>query len=107
MNPAIEALLLQLASLCLRITAQGKWNAHYNLYTHCNSVDVYLLPASTKYTADEVKERAFSQAVYYSVTPGYEWQSDTQRVSSVCTELQAMHKDLEAFLVAEQQEGAA
>lgn len=107
MSPVIERLILQIAYVCLHITAQGKWHAHLAIQSHVNAIDVYLLPANTDYHSDDRPERAYSQAVYYHDTPGYDWEKPEQQEARIGAELLAMLADLEPFLGPEGAEVAA
>lgn len=102
MNPIIEKLLLQIAYVCLHITTQGKWHAHYTLAAHTRAVQVEILSANTDYLADKRQQRAFSRRVYYQNTPGYIQYDEAELATRAITELTELLNDLDPFLSIEQ-----
>ncbi|MCY1289345.1 hypothetical protein D9M68_341790 [compost metagenome] len=107
MSPAIQALVLQLLSTCLAITAKGKWHAHFSVAAHVRMVDIYILPSNTLYKESERRVRALSQAVYYDQEHSYSWETPEQIEQRALLNLAALLEDLQPFLADEVEEAAA
>lgn len=105
MNPTIEKLLLQIAYVCLHITAQGKWHAFYNLSGHVERVDVYVYPADTNY--QEPSERTLSAQASYRTTPEWASESEAVRHGEARDSLMRLLSALEPYLQPIQQEATA
>lgn len=102
MNPIIEKLLLQIAYVCLHITTQGKWHAHYSIAPHTRGVTVEILPANTAYTAGNRARPVLSRTIYYQNHPGYILYDEAEVTKRAITALTELLNDLDPFLSIEQ-----
>lgn len=98
MSPIVEKLLLQIACICLRITTQGNWHAHFNIAPHTRGVTVEILPASTDYMAPQSHPRALSRVCYYQNAPGFIEHDEASLTERAITELEGILSDLIPFL---------
>lgn len=98
MSPIIEKLLLQIAYICLRITTQGNWHAHFTIAPHTRGVTVEIMPASTNYMAAQSQPRAMSRVCYYQNAPGFIEHDEAALSQRAITELEAILNDLIPFL---------
>lgn len=107
MNPIIEKLLLQIAYVCLHITTQGKWHAHYTIAPHTRGVTVEILPADTNYLPETRHPRALNRVCYYQNAPGFIEHDEATLTARAIAELEALLSDLAPFLTTEQEEPAS
>jgi hypothetical protein len=99
MNPVIEKLVLQIAYICLHITAQGKWHAHFGISAHCRTLNVYVWPSTRNYVDGESGTPALSRFISYQAKPRAA-ENAAAPVSELAYEpaLQSLLSDLEPFL---------
>lgn len=99
MSTIIEQLLLQLASLCLRITSQGQWHAHFELSAHVRQLSIDICPADTDYdTAAARNAYAYSADCYYQAPPGHQFKQPAEVQAVIVQELEQIKAALLPYL---------
>jgi hypothetical protein len=107
MNEAIELLLIQIATMCLHITAQGQFLADCDLTGHTTTVYVCIRKPDSDFTSSE----SIKAGVILRVDAPYDlqrrdWQPPAEQQAQCEQELQAVINQLQPYLHTEQQEAA-
>lgn len=96
MKPTIEELLLQIVSIALLITEQGKWHVFVDMQGHVNRVSVRVCDADTDYLAPE-NYGVDSRAAYWKRLP-FEWHPEGKAMQACHDEMAEILAWLQGYL---------
>lgn len=107
MNEAIELLLLQIANMCLRISAKGHASASCDITDHVHTVYVTLYNAGTDFgSAAAIKAGEVLHAYAKYDHSSYDWLTPEEQQQAAEQALNGVINQLMPYLQTEQQEAA-
>ncbi|PKQ40317.1 hypothetical protein CXP40_16200 [Pseudomonas sp. YY-1] len=97
MNPTIEALILSICALGLRITSAGQFHVLVDLTGHVESVYVRIYPADHQYIGAGSKPPLFKADIRYGHGKPHPWDNEDP-ASKPIAELEQLKTALAAYL---------
>lgn len=108
MNEAIELLLLQIATMCMHITANGQTLANCDISGHTHTVYVRIFKADTDFSNSETIRAGTVLATHGKYErANYDWLTPEEQQAASERELESVISQLMPYLHTEQLEAAA
>lgn len=105
MSPAIEALILSICTLTLRISAAGAYHAHFDFSPHCAWISIHVYQASHEYSGKDAAPALLNARAPYKPA-SWEILSAADAEARSIARLEALRQDVEAYLPKEQEAAA-